>query len=55
MCYGYDGHAALEESLARRGTTRRGLLRGAAASVAGAAVVGAIRLSLPARDIHRPK
>ena len=42
MCYGYDGNAALEESLARRGTTRRGLLRGAAASVAGAAVVGAV-------------
>ncbi len=40
MCYGYDGHGALRESLERRGTSRRGLLRGAAATLAGAAVVG---------------
>ncbi len=40
MCYGYDGHAALDESLDRRGASRRSILKGAAASLAGAAAVG---------------
>src|SRR5262245_38264072 len=52
MCYGYDGHAALDESLARRGSTRRGFLRGAAASLAGAAVVGAVGTA-PASAVAR--
>ncbi|RYU15260.1 sugar phosphate isomerase/epimerase family protein [Nocardioides iriomotensis] len=41
MCYGYDGHAALRESMERRGASRRSFLKGAAASLAGAAAVGA--------------
>ncbi|WP_210503438.1 sugar phosphate isomerase/epimerase family protein [Nocardioides xinjiangensis] len=41
MCFGYDGDAALSESLERKGASRRGLLRGAVAGAAGAAVVGA--------------
>lgn len=41
MCYGYDGDGALERSLAEKGASRRGLLRGAAGAVAGAAALGA--------------
>ena len=40
MCFGYDGHAALRESLEGRGTSRRSFLKGAAATVAGATVAG---------------
>ncbi|HYJ67532.1 MAG TPA: sugar phosphate isomerase/epimerase [Nocardioidaceae bacterium] len=36
MCYGYDGDAALKESLARRGIDRRNFLRGSLAGLAGA-------------------
>jgi sugar phosphate isomerase/epimerase len=39
MCYGYDGEAALQESLERKGASRRGLLRGAVAGAAGATVL----------------
>jgi sugar phosphate isomerase/epimerase len=49
MCYGYDGDAALRESLERKGASRRGLLRGAAAGAAGAAVLGAGAPALAAR------
>ncbi|WP_322921074.1 sugar phosphate isomerase/epimerase family protein [Nocardioides renjunii] len=41
MCFGHDGDAALERSLAQKGASRRGLLRGAAGVAAGAAAVGA--------------
>ncbi|NPC42081.1 sugar phosphate isomerase/epimerase [Nocardioides sp. zg-1230] len=41
MCYGYDGDAALNESLERKGASRRGLLRGAVAGAAGATVLAA--------------
>lgn len=41
MCFGHDGESALRESLERKGASRRGLLRGAVAGVAGAAVLGA--------------
>ena len=40
MCFGYDGDAALRESLERKGASRRGLLRGAVAGAAGATVLG---------------
>ncbi len=40
MCFGYDGESALRESLERKGASRRGLLRGAAAGAAGATVLG---------------
>lgn len=36
MCYGYDGDAALKQSLARRGIDRRNFLRGSLAGLAGA-------------------
>ncbi|GAA5113268.1 sugar phosphate isomerase/epimerase [Alloalcanivorax gelatiniphagus] len=39
MCFGYDGDSALRESLERKGASRRGLLRGAAAGAAGAAAL----------------
>ena len=42
MCFGYDGDAALERSLAQKGASRRGLLRGAAGMAAGAAVLGTV-------------
>ena len=40
MCFGYDGEGALRRSLEEKGASRRSLFRGAAAGVAGAAVVG---------------
>ena len=40
MCYGYDGHTALCESMERRGTSRRSLLLGAAGLAGSAAAVG---------------
>lgn len=49
MCYGHDGDAALRESLERKGASRRGLLRGAVAGVAGATVLGAGAPALAAR------
>ena len=52
MCYGYDGHTALCESMERRGTSRRGFLRGAAATLAGAAVLGTA--AAPASAVARP-
>lgn len=44
MCYGYDGSAALRQSLAERGVDRRRFLRGAlgAAAVGAAGVAGAL-------------
>lgn len=50
MCYGHDGDAALRESLERKGASRRGLLRGAVAGAAGAAVLGAGAPALAARS-----
>ena len=41
MCYGFDGHAPLERSLARQGMDRRGFLRGALVGAAGLAAAGA--------------
>ena len=41
MCFGYDGDAALRESLERKGASRRGLIRGAVAGAAGATVLTA--------------
>ena len=38
MCYGYDGDAALKQSLAQRGTNRRNFLRGSLAGLAGAGI-----------------
>ena len=40
MCFGYDGEGALRRSLEEKGASRRSLFRGAAAGVAGAAVLG---------------
>ncbi|GAA4698862.1 sugar phosphate isomerase/epimerase [Nocardioides conyzicola] len=40
MCFGYDGEGALRRSLEEKGASRRTLFRGAAAGVAGAAVLG---------------
>jgi sugar phosphate isomerase/epimerase len=40
MCFGYDGEGALRRSLAEKGASRRSLFAGAAAGVAGAAVLG---------------
>ncbi|NYE36731.1 sugar phosphate isomerase/epimerase [Nocardioides cavernae] len=42
MCFGYDGDAALRESLEKKGASRRNLLRGAAAGAAGVATLGAV-------------
>lgn len=41
MCYGFDGDAALDRSLAAQGMGRRSFLRGALAGAAGLAAVGA--------------
>ncbi|PKH40669.1 Sugar phosphate isomerase/epimerase [Nocardioides alpinus] len=41
MCFGYDGDAALRESLERKGASRRGLMRGAVAGAAGATMLTA--------------
>jgi sugar phosphate isomerase/epimerase len=40
MCFGYDGEGALRRSLEEKGASRRSLFKGAAAGVAGAAVLG---------------
>jgi sugar phosphate isomerase/epimerase len=40
MCFGFDGEGALRRSLEEKGASRRSLFRGAAAGVAGAAVLG---------------
>jgi len=53
MCYGYDGEGALRRSLEQRGMNRRSLLRGALATVAGAAVVGSG--ALPAQALGGTK
>lgn len=42
MCFGYDGDEALERSLAAKGASRRGLLRGAAGAAAGVAALGTL-------------
>lgn len=42
MCYGFDGEGALRRSLETQGASRRGVLRTAAAGVAGAATIGAL-------------
>jgi sugar phosphate isomerase/epimerase len=48
MCYGYDGDAALERSLARRGIDRRNFLRGSLVGLAGAGLAGAGLAGSPA-------
>lgn len=48
MCFGYDGEGALRRSLEEKGASRRSLFRGAAAGVAGAAVLGS-GLAAPAQ------
>ncbi|MGA9747284.1 MAG: sugar phosphate isomerase/epimerase [Nocardioides sp.] len=53
MCYGYDGHTALCESLEKHGRSRRAVLRGAAATAAGTALVGAG--AAPASAKGKPK
>ncbi len=53
MCYGFDGEAALRQSLERQGASRRGLLRGAAAGAAGTAALGA--LSTASAEAHTGK
>ncbi len=45
MCFGHDGDGALERSLAAKGASRRGLLKGAAGAAAGAATLGALSAS----------
>jgi sugar phosphate isomerase/epimerase len=42
MCFGYDGEAALQRSMEERGSSRRHVLRGAAAGVGGAVGLAAI-------------
>ena len=42
MCFGYDGEAALRQSLERQGASRRNMLRGAALTAAGVASIGAL-------------
>lgn len=54
MCYGYDGDAALNESLERKGASRRGLLRGAVAGAAGATVLAAGSPALAAKPGSHP-
>ena len=54
MCYGYDGDAALRESLERKGASRRGLLRGAVAGAAGATVLAAGSPALAANGKQHP-
>jgi len=52
MCYGYDGKAALQESLERRGMSRRGLIAGTLGGLAGAAT---LRSAAPAAATATPK
>ena len=54
MCYGYDGDAALRESLERKGASRRGLLRGAVAGAAGATALAAGSPALAAKPGSHP-
>jgi sugar phosphate isomerase/epimerase len=55
MCYGYDGDAALKQSLARRGIDRRNFLRGSLAGLAGAglAATGLANSSAAAAGMRR--
>jgi sugar phosphate isomerase/epimerase len=46
MCFGYDGNAALDRSLERRGLSRRSLFKGALAGAAGAVALGAAGTAL---------
>ena len=54
MCFGYDGDAALRESLERKGASRRGLIRGAVAGAAGATVLAAGSPALAATRSQHP-
>jgi sugar phosphate isomerase/epimerase len=54
MCFGYDGDAALRESLERKGASRRGLLRGAVAGAAGATMLAAGSPALAAKPSQHP-
>ena len=54
MCFGYDGDAALRESLERKGASRRGLIRGAVAGAAGATVLAAGSPALAAKGNQHP-
>jgi sugar phosphate isomerase/epimerase len=48
MCYGYDGEGALRRSLEERGMSRRSILRGMFAGVAGTAALGSTGLGVAA-------
>lgn len=52
MCFGYDGAAALRQSLAERGVDRRRFLRGAL-GVAAAGAVGAVGTAGPAQAVTK--
>ncbi|WP_228474339.1 sugar phosphate isomerase/epimerase family protein, partial [Streptomyces calidiresistens] len=54
MCYGFDGRGALDHSLAHRGTSRRKLLRGALAGLAGAGALAAGAAAPLAHAAGRP-
>jgi sugar phosphate isomerase/epimerase len=53
MCYGYDGDAALKQSLARRGIDRRHFLRGSLAGLAGAGLAATGLAASPAAAATR--
>jgi sugar phosphate isomerase/epimerase len=53
MCYGFDGDAALQRSLAERGVSRRGVLRGALSGAVGAGLLAAGLGGTPAQAAGR--
>jgi sugar phosphate isomerase/epimerase len=48
MCFGHDGDAALDASLAQKGASRRSVLRGTIGGAVGAAALGAVGAPAPA-------
>jgi sugar phosphate isomerase/epimerase len=55
MCYGFDGDAALDRSLARRGMNRRNLLRGSLVGLAGAGLAATGLAGSPAAATGKHK
>jgi len=55
MCYGFDGDRALAQSVATRGTSRRGLLRGMFAGAAGVGLAASGLAGSPAHATLSPK
>ena len=56
MCFGFDGDRALDASLAAKGTSRRGLIRGAAGAAGAVALTAGVAAPAVAgrgRDGHR--